>query len=92
MKVGQVQALLGLPQLGVCLLLERLCPIAPFPGTGDVSYCGIHFGQFVQGQISEGLVVDLTGPGRVLLQSRSTDQFLAWLIPQLPFERKGEGD
>jgi uncharacterized protein (TIGR00266 family) len=31
----------------------------------------------------EGLVVDLTGPGRVLLQSRSTDQFLAWLIPQL---------
>jgi uncharacterized protein (TIGR00266 family) len=32
----------------------------------------------------EGLVVDLTGPGRVLLQSRSTDQFLAWLIPQLP--------
>lgn len=32
----------------------------------------------------EGLVVDLTGPGRVLLQSRSADQFLAWLIPQLP--------
>ena len=32
----------------------------------------------------EGLVVDLAGPGRVLLQSRSTDQFLAWLIPQLP--------
>jgi uncharacterized protein (TIGR00266 family) len=40
----------------------------------------------------EGLVVDLTGPGRVLLQSRSTDQFLSWLIPQLPFERKGQGD
>lgn len=40
----------------------------------------------------EGLVVDLTGPGRALLQSRSTDQFLAWLIPQLPFERKGQGD
>jgi uncharacterized protein (TIGR00266 family) len=36
----------------------------------------------------EGLVVDLTGPGRVLLQSRSTDQFLAWLIPQLPVQRK----
>ncbi len=32
----------------------------------------------------EGLVVDLTGPGRVLLQTRSTDQFLSWLIPQLP--------
>ena len=40
----------------------------------------------------EGLVVDLTGPGRVLLQSRSTDQFLAWLIPQLPFEKRGEVD
>jgi uncharacterized protein (TIGR00266 family) len=32
----------------------------------------------------EGLVVDLTGPGRVLMQTRSTDAFLAWLIPQLP--------
>jgi uncharacterized protein (TIGR00266 family) len=40
----------------------------------------------------EGLVVDLTGPGRVLMQSRSTDQFLAWLIPQLPFERQGHVD
>jgi uncharacterized protein (TIGR00266 family) len=35
----------------------------------------------------EGLVVDLTGPGRVLMQSRSTDHFLAWLIPQLPVQR-----
>ena len=32
----------------------------------------------------EGLVVDLTGPGRVLLQTRSTDAFLAWLLPHLP--------
>jgi len=32
----------------------------------------------------EGLVVDLTGPGRVLLQTRSTDAFLAWLLPKLP--------
>ena len=32
----------------------------------------------------EGLVVKLTGPGRVLMQTRSTDAFLAWLIPQLP--------
>ena len=38
----------------------------------------------------EGLVVDLTGPGRVLLQSRSTDQFLAWLIPQLPVRRDSD--
>lgn len=39
----------------------------------------------------EGLVVDLTGPGRVLLQTRSQDQFLAWLIPQLPRQRDGGG-
>src|SRR4030042_5481797 len=32
----------------------------------------------------EGLVVDITGPGRVLIQSRSTDSFLGWLIPKLP--------
>jgi uncharacterized protein (TIGR00266 family) len=32
----------------------------------------------------EGLVVDLTGPGRVLVQTRSADAFLAWLIPRLP--------
>lgn len=32
----------------------------------------------------EGLVVELTGPGRVLLQTRSEDQFLKWLIPKLP--------
>ena len=32
----------------------------------------------------EGLVVDLTGPGRVLMQTRSQDAFLSWLIPQLP--------
>lgn len=32
----------------------------------------------------EGLVVDMTGPGRVLLQTRSTDAFLAWLLPKLP--------
>jgi uncharacterized protein (AIM24 family) len=29
-------------------------------------------------------VVDLTGPGRVLMQTRSTDAFLSWLIPKLP--------
>ncbi len=32
----------------------------------------------------EGLVVDLTGPGRVLLQTRSQGAFLQWLIPKLP--------
>jgi uncharacterized protein (TIGR00266 family) len=32
----------------------------------------------------EGLVVELTGPGELTLQSRSQDSFLSWLIPQLP--------
>lgn len=31
----------------------------------------------------EGLVVDLTGPGRALLQTRSTDALLSWLIPEV---------
>ncbi len=32
----------------------------------------------------EGFVADLTGPGRFLMQTRSQDQFLSWLIPKLP--------
>lgn len=32
----------------------------------------------------EGLVMELTGPGKLTLQSRSQDSFLSWLIPQLP--------
>lgn len=32
----------------------------------------------------EGLVVDLTGPGDIYIQTRSQDAFLSWLIPQLP--------
>ncbi len=32
----------------------------------------------------EGLVVELTGPGKVTLQSRSQDAFLSWLIPRIP--------
>ena len=31
----------------------------------------------------EGLVVDLTGPGRVLMQTRSADALLTWLVPQV---------
>jgi uncharacterized protein (TIGR00266 family) len=37
----------------------------------------------------EGLVVELTGPGRLLMQTRSEDALISWLIPQLPFERQG---
>lgn len=32
----------------------------------------------------EGLVVDLTGPGRLLIQTRSTDAFVSWLTSRLP--------
>jgi uncharacterized protein (AIM24 family) len=28
--------------------------------------------------------VDLTGPGKVLLQTRSVGAFLDWLMPRLP--------
>ena len=38
----------------------------------------------------EGLVVELTGPGRLLMQTRSPNAFLSWLIPNLPFKRQGE--
>ena len=32
----------------------------------------------------EGLVCNLTGPGRFYLQTRSPDSFIQWLIPKLP--------
>ncbi|MEJ5202913.1 MAG: TIGR00266 family protein [Anaerolineales bacterium] len=32
----------------------------------------------------EGLVVDLAGPGKVLVQTRSVRAFLGWLIPKIP--------
>lgn len=32
----------------------------------------------------EGLVINLTGPGTVLLQTRSQGAFLAWLLPKIP--------
>ena len=37
----------------------------------------------------EGLVCDFTGPGKLWLQSRSQDAFLAWLIPKLPTNTAG---
>ncbi len=36
----------------------------------------------------EGLVCELSGPGKILLQSRSADAFLSWLIPHLPKVRQ----
>lgn len=35
----------------------------------------------------EGLVVRLTGPGRVYAQTRSPESFIAWLTPKLPTNR-----
>ncbi len=35
----------------------------------------------------EGLVVHLTGPGRVYLQTRSPANFIDWLVPKLPTQR-----
>lgn len=35
----------------------------------------------------EGLVVDLTGPGRCYVQSRSPESFVDWLAPKLPTQR-----
>jgi len=32
----------------------------------------------------EGLVCELTGPGRVLMQTRSEEAFINWLVPKLP--------
>jgi uncharacterized protein (TIGR00266 family) len=32
----------------------------------------------------EGLVVELTGPGRLLMQTRSEQSFIAWLLPHIP--------
>ncbi len=37
----------------------------------------------------EGLVVNLTGPGTVLLQTRSEDSFLQWLLPKIPRDNSG---
>jgi uncharacterized protein (TIGR00266 family) len=35
----------------------------------------------------EGLVCELTGPGKIMIQTRSVDAFLSWLVPKLPKKR-----
>jgi uncharacterized protein (TIGR00266 family) len=35
----------------------------------------------------EGLVVELMGPGKLMLQTRSQDAFISWLTPHLPQQR-----
>lgn len=39
----------------------------------------------------EGLVVDLSGPGKVLLQTRSQGAFLDWLLPKIPKQSSNNG-
>jgi uncharacterized protein (TIGR00266 family) len=39
----------------------------------------------------EGLVTDLTGPGKILMQTRSVGAFLDWLLPKLPKPSSSEG-
>lgn len=38
----------------------------------------------------EGFVVDISGPGRVLMQTRSEGAFLDWLLPKLPHNSSGD--
>lgn len=38
----------------------------------------------------EGLVCEMTGPGRLWIQTRSEDAFLSWLIPRMPASREHE--
>jgi len=40
----------------------------------------------------EGLVATFQGPGRVWLQTRSEDAFLAWLIPKIPSNSSTSGN
>ena len=35
----------------------------------------------------EGLVVDLTGPGTIYMQTRNFGAFVNYLVPKLPFKR-----
>jgi uncharacterized protein (TIGR00266 family) len=35
----------------------------------------------------EGLIVRVTGPGRVYIQTRSPENFIDWLVPKLPTQR-----
>ncbi|GHO44573.1 TIGR00266 family protein [Ktedonospora formicarum] len=52
---------------------------------GSISFNVRGMGNFKSTLLSgEGLVCELTGPGRVLMQTRSEQAFLDWLIPKLP--------
>jgi hypothetical protein len=62
----------GLTNLDVaCLAIDTL--------TATTLYAGTFYG--------EGLVVDLTGPGTIYLQTRNFGAFVNCLVPKLPFKR-----
>ncbi|MDY7100712.1 MAG: TIGR00266 family protein [Actinomycetota bacterium] len=55
---------------------------------GDVGYEVQKVGNWKSTMLGgEGLVVRLTGPGRVYIQTRSPDSFVDWLVPKLPTQR-----
>ena len=35
----------------------------------------------------EGLVIEMTGPGRIFIQTRSPQALINWIIPQLPKQK-----
>ena len=53
-----------------------------------VQYDVIKAGNWKSTMLSgEGLVVRLTGPGKVYVQTRSPESFIQWLTPKLPTQR-----
>jgi uncharacterized protein (TIGR00266 family) len=52
---------------------------------GSVQFSVKRVGNWKSTMLSgEGLVCELTGPGRVLMQTRSEEAFLGWLLPKIP--------
>jgi uncharacterized protein (AIM24 family) len=38
----------------------------------------------------EGLVIEMTGPGRIFIQTRSPQALINWIIPQLPKQKNND--
>jgi len=56
--------------------------------TSGISY-SVRFAGGVKSTLlgGEGLVCELTGPGKIFIQTRSIDSFLSWLLPKIPQKR-----
>ena len=60
-------------------------------GTSRYMYLDAHGpNNNVRAAFNAGSGEDPAGPGRLLMQTRSPNAFLSWLIPNLPFKRQGE--